>query len=478
MKRWTTYFAATAACVALLCFGARAPAAPEDLDDVDITLAVETELILEDAVPSHKIDVSTDNGIVTLSGSVDTYYAKLEAEDAAESVKGVLAVINNIDVEPLVRMDSQIRGDIISALAVDPVTESFEVDVSVENGVVTLTGEVDSYSEKQVAEEVAQGVKGVIDVKNMLTYDLVSDRRDADIKADVEYRLRSDASIDAGLITTTVDDGEVRLSGSVGSAAEKSEAESEAWMVPGVSSVANRLDVKWWLDGGTAEWEDGWTDADTKRAIESALLTNPRVKSFNVVTTVDDGVATLTGTVDNLLARRAAEEEAEDTLGVWRVKNYLRVRPPVTRSDADIANDIRESLRRDPYVDRYDITVSVYNGKAYLTGEVDSWYMKNQAEEAAAEVHGVVEIQNNLDVDYEFTAKTDQEIKEDIESQLWWSPFVDSDDISVEVQSGVATLMGSVEDWDELQAAKENAREGGATSVVSKLSIENGYGAG
>lgn len=104
--------------------------------------------------------------------------------------------------------------------------------------------------------------------------------------------------------------------------------------------------------------------------------------------------------------------------------------------------------------------------------------MKDQAEEVAAGVHGVVDIANNLDVDYEFTEKTDQEIKEDIESQLWWSPFVDSDDISVEVRAGVATLMGSVEDWDELQAAKDNAREGGATSVISKLTIENGYGAG
>jgi osmotically-inducible protein OsmY len=465
-------------CTLVLSFGTVASAAPEDLEDSDITLAVETELILEDAVPQHKIDVSTVNGIVTLSGLVDSYYAKLEAEDAAESVKGVLAVINNIDVEPIVRLDSQIRGNIVSALAVDPVTEAFEIDVSVDDGVVTLTGEVDSYTEKTVAEEVAESVKGVVDVKNLLTYDLVPNRSDADIKADIEYRLKTDASVDAGLITVDVDDGKVTLDGSVGSALEKSEAETEAWVVDGVKTVDNEIAVKWWLDGGTADWDGGWTDEDMELAVDSGLLTNPRVKSFNVDVSVDDGVATLTGTVDNLLAKRAAEEEAQDTLGVWRVKNYLRVRPALTRTDAEIAGDIRDALRRDPYVDRYDVTVSVYNGKAYLSGEVDSWYMKDQAEEAAAEVRGVVAIQNNLDVDYEFTAKTDQEIKEDIKSQLWWSPFVDSDDITVEVHSGVASLMGTVEDWDELQAAKENAREGGATSVISKLEIENGYGAG
>jgi len=439
---------------------------------------VQTKLILEDAIPSHKIDVSTVNGVVTLSGSVDSYYAKLEAEDAAESVKGVLAVINNIDVKPFVRLDSQIRGDVISALVADPVAESFEIDVSVQDGIVTLTGKVDSYTEKSVAEKIAEGVKGVADVKNELTYDFVTDRTDLDIKKDIEYRLKTDASIDSGLITVTVNDGKVTLGGSAGSAAEKTEASSEAWVVPGVTSIANKIDVKWWLDGGTADWSDGWADADIQQAVENALLTNPRVKSFNVATTVDDGVATLTGTVDNLQAKRAAEEEAQDTLGVWRVKNYLQVRTPLSRTDTEIANDVRDALRRDPYVDRYDVSVSVYNGKACLTGEVDSWYIKDQAEEAAAGVRGVVKIQNNLDVDYEFTAKTDKEIKDDIESQLWWSPFVDSDDISVEVHSGVATLMGSVEDWDELQAAKENAREGGASSVISKLEIENGYGAG
>jgi len=299
-----------------------------------------------------------------------------------------------------------------------------------------------------------------------------------DIKEDVEYRLKTDASIDAGLVTVMVDDGEVKLEGSVGSAAEKSESETEAWMVPGVESVADNLEVKWWLDGGTADWDGGWTDEDMKQAIENALLTNPRVMSFNVDTSVDHGVATLTGTVDNLQAKRAAEEEAEDTLGVWRVKNYLRVRPPAGRTDAEIAADVRDALGRDPYVDRYDIGVSVYNGKAYLNGEVDSFFMKNEAEQAAAGVRGVVDIQNNLDVDYEFTAKTDAEIEEDIESQLFWSPFVDSDDISVDVNEGVATLIGSVEDWDELQAAKKNARDGGASSVISDLDIENGYDAG
>jgi osmotically-inducible protein OsmY len=86
---------------------------------------------------------------------------------------------------------------------------------------------------------------------------------------------------------------------------------------------------------------------------------------------------------------------------------------------------------------------------------------------------GVVAVRNRLDVDAPFTAKTDREIREDIEDQLWWSPFVDSDDITVEVHSGVATLKGSVNGWNELQAARENARDGGAVAVINQVSINN-----
>jgi osmotically-inducible protein OsmY len=199
---------------------------------------------------------------------------------------------------------------------------------------------------------------------------------------------------------------------------------------------------------------------------------DPRVDRSSVSVSVEDGVATITGTVGNLPAKRKAEAEALDTLGIWRVKNHLRVRTAV-RGDEEIAKDIRAALRRSNYVDRYEIDVSVYDGKAHLNGEVDTLSMKQQAEEVASEVRGVVDIQNDLRVEYQLAEKSDRAIEEDIESQLFWSPFVDSDDITVEVQGGTATLTGTVEDWGELQAAEENAHQGGAASVISKLELEH-----
>jgi osmotically-inducible protein OsmY len=458
----------------LLVLGSGVCAARDELNDYDVMLAVETKLILNDAVPAHKIDIAVDDGIVTLSGYADTYYGKRKAEEIAESVKGVLAVVNEIDVSPYTRTAREIQNDIVLALAQNPVTEFYEIAIQVSDGVVTLSGEVDSYAERQVAEEIADDVKGVRDVRNLIRYDVVTDRPDSDIAADIQYRLRAEASIDSALVTVSVDQGRVTLAGKVASSVEKTEAAAEAWVVPGVKTLTNNIQVDWQAVEGTSDWEQGWTDTDTQQAIEGALLSNPWVNPYNVITTVDDGVATLTGIVDNLRAKRAAEAEAQDTLGIWRVRNYLRVRPSASRNDQEIAQDIRDALRRDPHVDRFAIDVSVYSGKAFLAGEVDSRFMKQQAEEVAARVPGLVAIQNNLDVQYQVPAKTDREIKDDIESQLFWSPFVDGDDITVEVQAGVATLTGTVEDWDELLAAKENAREGGATSVITQLDLENG----
>lgn len=293
--------------------GAAAAAATEELDDTEITLAVERQLILEDAVPSHRIDVSTDAGIVTLSGSVNSILAKLQAKNTAESVKGVIAVINNILVRPTARLDSQIYSDVISALALDPVSKLYRIDVSVTDGIVTLEGEVGSHTERQAAEEVAQEVRGVVSVHNRLTYDLVADRTDSEIREDVAYRLRSNASVDAGLITVTVEDGNVTLEGTVRSAWEKSIAEDQARIVLGVAAVENELDVKWWADIDTGDLAAGWTDDDMQQAVENALLTNPRVNRFTIATSVNNGVARLIGTVDNLRAKREAEREALTT---------------------------------------------------------------------------------------------------------------------------------------------------------------------
>jgi osmotically-inducible protein OsmY len=116
----------------------------EELSDEDIILAVENELLFDEGVSSHLIDVETSNGIVTLSGSVDNILAKERALHITESVRGVRAVVNRMIVNPISRTDEQIRMDVENALLFDSATESYEIDVMVKDGTVTLEGTVDS----------------------------------------------------------------------------------------------------------------------------------------------------------------------------------------------------------------------------------------------------------------------------------------------------------------------------------------------
>jgi osmotically-inducible protein OsmY len=473
----------------------------KDLTDANISNAVENCFFFDKAVPFDPIDVSCTDGIVTLTGTTNNILAKQRATRLAQTIKGVRAVVNRIEVKPSMdRTGVEIKSDVEAALLSDPATDLYEITVTADNkGHVTLSGEVESWQEKQLVKKVAMGVKGVTGITNNVDVHYKTDRSDYEIKPEIEEALEWDALVDHQLIDVKVKDGKVTLSGTVGSAAEKRQARWDAW-VAGVTDVNDSgLKVRRW-----ARDEDqrkntymAKPESEISQAVEDANLYDPRVKSFNVNPDVIGSMVTLRGTVDNLKAKRAAGENARNTVGVSRVYNRLKVRPAMAHTDEQIETAVQSTLLRDPYVDRYQIAVNVVDGMAYLTGTVDSYFEKAQAEDAASRVNGVVNVSNGLAVtdthspivydpyiydwyveDYDWydyrpvnAVKTDKEIKTAIESELWWSPFVDSDEVAVEVEDGVAALFGTVDSWSERRAATHNALEGGAIRVDNDLVV-------
>ena len=382
--------------------------------DAKITRAVERELLLSHRVPSHWIDVQTDGGIVTLTGSVDNLLARDRATELARSLKGVRAVVNRVTVQTPPRPDLKIRNDVIGALAADPVADAYEVIVKAQDGVVTLNGKVQSWVEKQLAERLVKGVNGVREVKNEIIFEPATSRTDSEIAADVRSRLKWNPRIDDGLIKVEVKEGEVFLKGAVGSAAEKNFAYADAW-VDGVKFVnSSDLKVEWWarhkMRRGQACAER--SNEDLRLAVMGAFMSDPRVSFFKPEIEVENYVVTLTGTVDNLKAKRAAGINAKNTVCILRVKNHLKVRPFKVLPDKTIAEEARAALERDSQISGADIAVSVSNSKVFLYGEVDSIYDLMQAEDLASRINGVVEVQNNLRVHDILNVKTDREIKE------------------------------------------------------------------
>lgn len=496
--------------VIAICWAPSVSLGAREITDQGIADAIDTEFIFDRSVPANDIDVSVVDGIASLSGTVNNILAKDRATRIAEMVKGVRSVTNRIQVTPSpMRKDGDIQSDVETALLMDPATDSYEITTSVKDGKVTLTGMVDSWTEKDLCGRVAKGVKGVTDLENNIDVNYKITRPDTEIKPEVEKALRWDVLVDNALIDVQVKDGKVTLTGTVGSAAEKRQARYDAW-VAGVKSVDDSgLKVERWArdeDLRKNKYVIKSSD-EIQNAIKDALLLDPRVLSFNVTPDVVGSNVTLRGMVDNLKAKRAAEQVARNTVGVTYVTNRLKVKPSGTLTDDTIAKNVRDAILRDPFVERYEIGVSVQNGTVYLTGTVDSNFEKVHADDVASRINGVKDVRNYLDVDYTgpvvyapyvwdgyyfsfgypyyhgyawywydydpyYTVKTDAEIKDDIQDELWWSPFVDEDEVNVGVKAGVATLTGEVDTWSERNAAVDNAYEGGAIRVINKLTVE------
>jgi osmotically-inducible protein OsmY len=461
-------------CLGLLLGTLSAAAPAQEDEDKDITNHIETEYWTDPAVSSNAIDVTTSEGVVTLTGSVDNILAKDRARKIAEATVGVQAVVNRINVVPPVTLtDSEVEKAAKVALLDDPATDSYEVNVAVDDGVVTLTGEVDSWQEKQLCTTVVKGVKGVVGVKNNIDVDYEATRSDYEIEQEVKRRLANDVRVDDFLIEVEVEDEKVTLTGTVGSLQELNRARSDAW-VGGVDSVdTSGLEIKWWArdDMRRKNLYVSRSDEEIKEAVKDAFLYDPRVYSFNINVDVSYGAVTLSGVVDNLAAKKAAERDAKNTAGVRRVINNIKVRPEVIPSNDKLESRITKAFVNDPYIERFQLDISAYGGTVYLSGEVNTSWEKERAEDIAEGVKGVLYVVNNIDYEHEWTWKPDWEIREDVKSQLFWSPFVDEDEVSVTVDDGIVNLTGVVDTYSERQSAEDNAYEGGAKDVKNNLTV-------
>jgi osmotically-inducible protein OsmY len=461
------------------------PANVKAMTDREIETAIDSQLLHDNAIPARMIDVRSQDGIVTLSGAVNSLLAAQRAVQTAETVKGVRTVINDIDLVSMQRSDNEILKDVQQALKLDPVADIDEIEIAVADATVTLTGKVDSWQEKKLTGVAVKGVKGVRAVDNRMDVNISQPRPDDELAIEIRRRLAWDVWVEASRIGVKVSDGYVTLTGTVGSLAEKNTAVEDAWIVGARAVDGTGLIVDWEAHRRQLRSSPRkvYADNDIKQAILSAFAYDPRITDADIDVWVENGTVTLKGSVAALSAGKAAEQDARNTAGVWRVKNLIKVRPEVGPDyrprpdiDAKVARHVRLALLLDPDLHQDDITVTVKNHLVMLEGRVDSEYARKQAGRVAAKAWGAAEVVNNLEVvpGRERATRDDWQIKQDVESELHWSPYVDADAVSVAVNYGVAVLTGTVEDLRARRAATLNARQGGAVEVQNHLKVRNG----
>jgi osmotically-inducible protein OsmY len=217
----------------------------EPREDQGIQSDVLAELKWDARVKPNEIGVTVKDGIVTLTGWVDSYTKRWAAEEAALRVRGVKAVANDINVRlsPLYeRTDADIAGAAVYALESDAFVSVDNVELTVSKGWVTLKGEVEWQYQKEDAEQVVRRLSGVKGVTNLV--DIKPQAVPTNIKSQIEQALVRSAHVDAQRISVDVNGSKVSLKGTVHSWAEREEAERQAWLAPGVASVDNQIAVR------------------------------------------------------------------------------------------------------------------------------------------------------------------------------------------------------------------------------------------
>lgn len=208
----------------------------------DVQNAIKWEPLLHAA----EIGVTVKDGVVNLTGTVDSYAKKLEAEEAAKNVAGVKAVVEKIQIKSEhwgKTSDNEIATEVLSALKWDWQVPNDKVKVKVENGWITLTGELAWNYQKEAAKKAVNNLNGVQGVTNNIT--IKSEVHDAIEQKDVENALERNWSINADDIKVKVSGTKVTLTGTVTSWYQKDEAARIAWKTPGIWTVENELEVEY-----------------------------------------------------------------------------------------------------------------------------------------------------------------------------------------------------------------------------------------
>lgn len=214
--------------------------------DVQLHKDVVDSLAFDLQVDERNMTVGVHNAVVTISGTVPSYAQKYAVERAIKRIAGVRGIAEELRVElpqSHRRTDADIAAAAIHALAWNTFVPAATVQVTVENGVITLTGELDWEFQRSEAEATVRNLMGVNGVTNLISLRSGVFVAPREVKERIEREFQRHADSEAQRISVQTDGGKVTLTGIVHTLTERDEAVRAAWHVPGVTRVENLLTI-------------------------------------------------------------------------------------------------------------------------------------------------------------------------------------------------------------------------------------------
>jgi osmotically-inducible protein OsmY len=216
--------------------------------------------------------------------------------------------------------ETQLRDSVLKELAFEPSVDAVHVGVSVENGIVSLTGHVATYAEKLAAEAAARRVRGVRGIAEEIEVRFASDKKSADdqiAKRAIDI-IDWDVTVPDGAIVVKVERGWVTLTGEVEWQYQRKAAEDDVRRLTGVKGVINQIKLKPCV-----------TSSDVEHRIEDALRRQAEVEANGIRISVDAGKVRLDGTVQSWHERGVVQHAAWSVPGVRSVEDHLKISEPM-----------------------------------------------------------------------------------------------------------------------------------------------------
>lgn len=330
--RWMTLAAAIGLASATPEFGPQGDSETADFIAMDVKA--------DKRMVGCKVEVTVENGIATLNGTALSLEQAERAAARAMATNEVRAVVNRLRIIDPIAKDAVLAERVQQRLAKNESIDASRIRVLVDGRKATLTGQVGSWDEQELAREIATEIPGLREINNRLevTFDTV--RTDAAIKAQILHMVHDDPLCDGITVDVKVKDGVVSLGGEVGSSTEKDQLVHRSH-VTGVTDVwaddimINRDLAMEGMRGKVAK------PAETLRSLQDAFASDPRLKGADIEASAAGNQVTLTGIVPSDEARAAAESTARGIPGVMIVANEIRIAGGGTQPTAALPKDHR-----------------------------------------------------------------------------------------------------------------------------------------